>query len=289
MKKLKNIRQIREGFVIFLALFMFVVFSMAISLDDALVQRHFRWLVLSFVSSTLIAVYTIYILRKNERIAKECQQILSQTKQKEMELEYLSSLQMMEQELQNLKSKKDDLQRKVLDECEKENYEEVNRYLSEWIEEDISPSFLLQTGNPVFDIILSQKILQAEKQDIHIALDIQNVELHSIETVDLNVILSNLLDNAIEAVMDLPKEQRVVEVHVKKTHAHFVLNILNSYDRNRMKSSGSPDGLPMTTKKDKSMHGYGLRSVKRIVDRYAGELILEEKELFRVGVVIADD
>ena len=59
-----------------------------------------------------------------------------------------------------------------------------------------------------------------------------------------------------------------------------------------MKLSKSSDGLPMTTKKDKSMHGYGLRSVKRIVDRYAGELILEEleeKELFRVGVVIADD
>ena len=105
-----------------------------------------------------------------------------------------------------------------------------------------------------------------------------------IETVDLYAILGNALDNAIEAVEKFEEaEKRQIDVMIHRQKNFLVMNFINPIPE-KLKFD---DEFPVTTKKDKKYHGFGLRSIQHFVKKYDGVLnISEEDGCFSLKIMI---
>lgn len=91
------------------------------------------------------------------------------------------------------------------------------------------------------------------------------------EDVDLYVLFANAFDNAIEASNKLPNEKRGISLtSTKKGKMLFIALKNNCLDNIKFE-----DGSPITTKEDKEHHGFGTRSIKRIVEKYNGNVIFD--------------
>lgn len=125
------------------------------------------------------------------------------------------------------------------------------------------------TGVGALDYILNQKKEAAARQGTSMAIHAEYPADCRIDSVDLCVILTNLLDNAMEACARQPEgESREITVTIRRIHLFMVIRIANS-------SATAPaikDGVPVTSKKDRRLHGWGLRNVRAAVEKYQGAM-----------------
>lgn len=122
----------------------------------------------------------------------------------------------------------------------------------------------VSTRHPIIDAILNQKYQAAKELDIEFEFQVSDLSRISIDTTALVVLLSNLLDNAIEACQQLP-QNRIINCTILANEALF-LSIKNSSVPVKIK-----DGLIETTKTPKEEHGYGLITVKHILSQLNAE------------------
>ena len=92
------------------------------------------------------------------------------------------------------------------------------------------------------------------------------------------------MDNSVDAVKDLPEQERWVKIMMKSPNDIFLLEIANPYEGVRKKKQGHY----LTTKKENSqMHGIGLGSVEKIVSNYDGDIeISDAGRIFKVVITI---
>lgn len=136
------------------------------------------------------------------------------------------------------------------------------------------------TGIDVIDLMLTYKINEASQYDIAIQLNI-DVFFCPVSETNMCIILGNLLDNAIDAVKDLKKEKRWIRIKMINPNSIFILEISNPYEGKRNKV----EGHYVTTKLDKTMHGLGLDSVERIVNKVDGVMDIIDKDFIFTIVV----
>lgn len=122
---------------------------------------------------------------------------------------------------------------------------------------------ILRTGNNFIDAILNFKYTSCSKENIWMIFEINNLSNLSLPTDKIIVILSNLLDNAIEACLELESERYIkIKFLVEKD---IMLSIKNTTNRNLI----SKDNM-MTIKENKILHGYGLKNIERAVKETGG-------------------
>lgn len=153
--------------------------------------------------------------------------------------------------------------------------EELDKYLGE-IEESVGIyEAIVKTGNDVFDTILTEKSLYCKARQIQVSCVADASQLGFIDTIDLYSVLGNVMDNAIEAVEKFEeKEKRQIDVLIYRQHNFVVVNIINPMEEHL----NYEDGLPITTKRDKNVHGFGLQSVRQILKKYDGFLNVSEED-----------
>lgn len=161
--------------------------------------------------------------------------------------------------------------------------QELERYLDAFGQKLIRPG-LIYTGNPDIDSILNYKLGQAEDAGARLELDIKLPESFTADAFDLNIILGNLLDNAVEA---LPaSSDKWIAISLRVDRGVFFLRIANGYDGMILQTVGS-DGPIYRSRKKGEGHGLGLGIVRRIVDKYHGELQIESaKAIFTVEAIL---
>lgn len=157
--------------------------------------------------------------------------------------------------------------------------EEIEKYLDE-IEESVQIyEAIIKTGNEVLDTILTEKSLYCKKKGIIVSCVADGNQMDFIDKVDLYAILGNAMDNAIEAVEKFKtKEKRQIDVLIYRQQQFLAINVLNPIKGNLIYDEHLEDELPVTTKQDKNYHGYGLRSMKYILEKYDGVLNISEEE-----------
>ena len=147
--------------------------------------------------------------------------------------------------------------------------EEALQYLSRLENETAADEAeLFRTGNLIIDGILNAKVTVIQQSQIKVERHINIPDKLAIAAFDLSVIIGNLMDNAIEAVQQLPEEQRKIKLQMTYDGSALYLFVSNPCD----KELDIQDGLIETSKTDQDNHGLGLKSVHRSVDRYPGSL-----------------
>ena len=105
-----------------------------------------------------------------------------------------------------------------------------------------------------------------------------------IDTCDIGVVLGNAIDNAIEAVKECRSRKRVIEISMGIKKEACVIVIKNPYENKVQKDN---TGMLISTKKEKHKHGYGIKSIMKIADKYQGEALVEEKDdIFSLIIVL---
>lgn len=158
----------------------------------------------------------------------------------------------------------------------------------------IQESFM-NTGNQVLDVILTTKSLQCEKKGIVFKAMADGDLLQGIHVKDLCSLFGNILDNAIEATQQIEdKDRRMISLSVRKKNHFIIVECENASDAEnvRLKKATKKTifgtvALP-TTKKDNVKHGYGLKSISQVAEKYGGGLSVSyEDGWFKLKVVLS--
>lgn len=149
----------------------------------------------------------------------------------------------------------------------------------------IQESFL-NTGNQVLDVILTTKSLQCQKRGITLQTMIDGKVLSNIHVKDLCSLFGNILDNAIEATQQVKsKDKRLINLSVR-LHKQFIIIECENYSENSVEIEKSR-ALPGTTKEDKIRHGFGLKSIQKVAEKYGGAMRIASQEgWFKVQVLL---
>lgn len=159
------------------------------------------------------------------------------------------------------------IQREIL--YRNEYYQDMERY-QEQIQDIRLAEEIIYSANPVVNAILKVKSVKAKEKEIPMQVTTLLPQRVSVDIGDMGVLYGNLLDNAIEAAMAVEQEKRYVHVESKFQEGRLLLSIKNS------KPSGT-SSCQQTSKKDKIKHGRGIRSVRKVAEKYGGELLLKDQ------------
>ena len=126
---------------------------------------------------------------------------------------------------------------------------------------------IARTGSSALDAVLSEKFLYCEAKGIVISYLIDAAVIAFLDPSDIYSLFGNALDNAIESVLKEKEENRLISVNVRmvKECPNIVIDNYCSH------LPELKNGLPVTTKEE-GMHGYGLRSIRYIVQKYGGSM-----------------
>lgn len=149
---------------------------------------------------------------------------------------------------------------------QKNEMREADKYLDSMQTFMNNPQEYVKTGNDTVDSLLNYKIQKANEVLNVVETKISIPESLSLRSFDLNVVLGNLLDNAIDASMQT--EDKELKISIRLDKGILFLNICNSCQGI---AGGRRDFLE-TTKEDKVNHGIGLKNVRRIVEKYHGDM-----------------
>ena len=159
------------------------------------------------------------------------------------------------------------------------DYEGIANYAKELEKVFLRTTEEIWTGNKVVDLILRQKKYLAEERNIEFFIETIFLPQWPFKDSELCSLFGNLLDNSIEACEKIKKGKRWIKVQVEKQNRLLFLDISNSIEEKILVRGGKL----ITNKKDKENHGYGLKGIERIVNKYEGEMSYQVKgNLFKI-------
>ncbi len=168
------------------------------------------------------------------------------------------------------------------------SYEEIEEYIGQMDESMDVFELTIKTGNAITDVIVNDKQKAAEKQGIQFKAEFSYPKPDGYNAYDIGVILSNLLQNALEACENMAEGKKYIYLSGRQKKKFYLINVKNSFEGEV--AFDTRTNLPVSTKgKGISLHGIGLSNVKREVDKYMGDMdIRANKNEFSVTVLIQE-
>ncbi len=164
-----------------------------------------------------------------------------------------------------------------------ESSDDIHKYVDAIAGEVQGYAYIGMSKNKTLDLLISKYIKLCESNNIRISFDVKTANLQEIVPTDISTIINNLLDNAVEAAGK--SKEKTISVSIFRKQSYEIIKIQNSCDIKPL----SKGNIPLTTKKEKSLHGYGMPSVIKTVNKYDGVFTweyLENKNIFDVTVML---
>lgn len=162
-------------------------------------------------------------------------------------------------------------------------YEKAENYIQHIIGE-VSSIESCRSGNPTIDALIGSKTTLAKAQRINVNTDISVPSELKMKAEDFVILLGNLYDNAIDANLKIEDfEKRYINISILYRNGNLIMSFENAaYEKDMVGGS-----IWRTTKKDNFRHGFGIKNIDRIVQRYDGYCQRELKEnVFRCQIMI---
>ncbi|WP_236915399.1 GHKL domain-containing protein [Clostridium sp. Cult2] len=251
-----------------------IVFNIGLILNDLNVEIQYLTVAIS-VGSLLIVIITYYIFMKlnsfyRERNNYRIVEIKNEMLTKEMEEK--------ERIYEGVRKIHHDFKNHIM--CierllEQGKFQLANEYIGGLKDEVVETYTWIKTGNDAVDAILNQKKSEGTKKSIEMDMKVNIPEDINIQPLDLCTILGNALDNGIEAnerIEDINKRNISVTINTYKEYLFIEISnpsLINPIDE---------EGRLNTIKEDKENHGFGMKSIKSVVEKYNGILNYEYHE-----------
>lgn len=141
-----------------------------------------------------------------------------------------------------------------------------------------------KTGNEVLDVFLQEKLLSCERDEIKLDCIVDGESVSFIRPADLYTLVGNAIDNAVEAVRKIENpERRIITLSVRKSMNMVLFHVDNEY-AGEIQMDGE---LPKSTKGDDLNHGFGMRSMRMIAEKYGGTLtVARQDHVFNLNILI---
>ena len=161
----------------------------------------------------------------------------------------------------------------ILSYLEEGRLEEARTYTSEILDKLNKMYTYVNVGNSLLNYIINNKLSKAKELGVEIKAEIENLTFAYMDSVDFSALLNNLLDNAIEAAQN--SKVKKLEVAIAKQKGYEIITVKNTIDASVLENN--PDFI--TTKQEEG-HGFGMKQIQKITDKYDGMLDLYEKNGF---------
>ncbi len=236
--------------LVFLALAVFLSHYMQEAVDGDKVV-YFFVKIFSLLNGT--ATLIINVLNVHSTNLKEEQLILQILLKKDKEYYERARL-----NAEKINIKFHDLKHKAADRLSDEERTEINQLSGDFV-----------TGNRALDIIITEKQVKCEKYSVKLVCSVEGGLLEFMKPYHVYSLFGNALDNAIESLVKVADvEKREIRLTVCRFRDMCKILVSNYF-------SGSlefENGLPKTTKNNKSDHGYGIKSIREVAQTYGGEM-----------------
>lgn len=151
-------------------------------------------------------------------------------------------------------------------------YDKLSEYVNTKQEEITNIPTLIQSKHELLNMILNNKIVKAYSNNIQVECEIAVLDYIFIKDYELNELLSNALDNAVENNI----ENGYIRIKIIQENNYMYILIINSTNNKDIK-----------TKKNQNNHGYGLKSIKKICNKYNGDIEVSfEKKEFQLKMTL---
>lgn len=245
------------------------------------VEEKYELILIGLSAICLINLGTFYLYDKVNEVYKE--KLVSEVME-ERALMHENQLDLMKQSQENIRSLMHDMKNHLLllDAYINQNeYEKATQYIKNIQDYTYVPGQHVNSGNYEVDAILNYRLEKAEKMGCKIETKLKVPDCSFMSDFDLNMILGNLLDNALEALEHT--KEKFLSVELKYEKGILVIRICNTFD-GIIAQSGRRF---VTRKTDRENHGWGLRNVEQIVKKYNGEQVIETKDtMFMTSVIL---
>lgn len=229
----------------------------------------------------LIDISTFWLHNKVNEVY--CEKLEQQVMEEQI-LMFKKQFQIIQQSQKRIDSLQHDIKKHlylVNSYLEKNNYKAAKRYIQD-IENYISVSGqYVNTGNQELDTILNYSLEKANKMQCKIETKITVPDSSFMYEFDLNMLLGNLLDNALEALEKV--KERYLYIGISFRNGILLIRMWNSFD-----GIVSRKGTTYKSrKKEKKLHGIGLNNIREIVQKYDGKMNIDiTKDLFKVDIIL---
>lgn len=151
-------------------------------------------------------------------------------------------------------------------------------YMKELKQKLWSSDFEMKSGNPVTDVILSERRQEAQEKGISFECDFHYPDSDNINAFDISVILNNALDNAIRAAKYVADKggQAQIKLYSYVKNDIYMIEMENSLWENKTADEEDTNG-----------HGYGLLNIQSVARKYCGDMLTERADgIFRLSVML---
>lgn len=205
------------------------------------------------------------------------------TLQNIMEMQY-KSYQMSQDNIDMVNQKYHDLKHQITLLKSEMNTQKSVAYLEQMEQEIKIYEAQNKTGNKVLDAVLTSKSTACQSKGIELKCVVEGELLFFMDDMDVSALFGNMLDNAMESVEKLPDERmRLIRLYVVQ-EKQFLRICTENYCTEQIQFK---KGMPITTKKDKRLHGYGMKSIQSTVRKYDGSVMAAlNRNWFEVKILI---
>ena len=254
------------------------------------VVSNVQWLVvaalLCVVFINLLFYFLFDRLRKIEKLKYE-NELLKNQSEYYIELEKQINL-----TFEKIRTIKHDLKHNLvylkakLQEQTENSLSEVENKIDLLIGEVLSDNIKLYTKNQKLNRILNYKLFSAEKENINTEVKVSIRENASIDESSLYIILGNAIDNSIEYLSNSASLEKKISIRILEDNNNLIIKIQNPF----IGSLDFKNGLPLTTKQNRTMHGIGLQSIKKFVQDKNGYLKISIlNNIFSLEILLYDE
>ena len=233
----------------------------------------------------LLLIINVVVASLYKKLLNEQKDKLEKTMMDQQNKAYANELSLLKQTSRQIRSLRDDMKRHISTVeglYRSGNIAELDSYLDGFVTQVEQTRKYLNTGFAELDSILNYKLSAAEGAGIAVETSVVVPDSLAVEPFDLNVILGNLLDNAVEGALRCQDKKLVLNLRFDR--GVFYIDIQNTYDGVVNQKSG---GAYLTRKEQADLHGLGLLAVRRAVEKYNGHMeITHTEKHFSVRVML---
>jgi len=271
-KKSNKIKDMKKSFILILypvmtmvILALFLYASAKYSFSDYL---NLAGVIISLISIVLCCFIFIF----NQTIQKQEYELISLQSENQKNEINRTFYELLEKNNENQRILVHDIKHHLSSLSSMNNIEDVKKYLANIQYEFDEYQYIGKSKNKMLDLILGKYSHICKTNNINFIVDVRSSNLSFIEDNDLSSLLGNLLDNAVEATKSI--ENSEISLVTKKGKNFDFISVVNSCDKPPKKQGNKL----LTTKSNALFHGYGVKSIEKIANKYNGICNWEYKE-----------